>query len=270
MIRIFLALNLLFCASTFSQSISGVVKDSDTFQPIAFANVGVRGGNTGTVTDINGEFSIHMNHENADDTLMISIIGYEPVRISVAEFNSAGPEVCYMKEKVYDLAEVIAKPIEYRERMLGVTTGFKKISAGFADNLLGYEMGILMKVKKSAKIKKVNLNIAHCTYDTIFYRINIYKVNGKMNFENLLHEPIYIEMPKSMVENEVQIDLQTKNIRVQGDFLVTLEHVKDLGEGQLLFCSGLLDKTFYRKTSQGTWETAPVSISISVLADVEK
>lgn len=50
----------------------------------------------------------------------------------------------------------------------------------------------------------------------------------------------------------------------------TIEHVKDLGEGFLHFCAGLTHKTYYRKTSQGVWQTAPVGISISVIADVEK
>jgi len=91
-----------------------------------------------------------------------------------------------------------------------------------------------------------------------------------MDFENILREPIYLKMPKESVKDEIQIDLQSKNIVVDGDFLITLEHVKDLGNGYLYFCAGLTDRTYYRKTSQGKWETAPVGISISVIADVEK
>jgi hypothetical protein len=77
-------------------------------------------------------------------------------------------------------------------------------------------------------------------------------------------------MPKELVKDEIQIDLQPKNIVLEGDFLVTLEHVKDLGDGYLNFCAGLTDKTFFRKTSQGKWESVPFGISISVIADVEK
>ena len=73
-----------------------------------------------------------------------------------------------------------------------------------------------------------------------------------------------------MVKDELQIDLQSKNIVVDGNFLVTLEHIKDLGKGYLHFCAGLADKTYYRKTSQGKWDTVPVGISLSVIADVEK
>ena len=100
--------------------------------------------------------------------------------------------------------------------------------------------------------------------------MNIYKVNKKLDFGNILTKPIYIKRSKESVRDEISIDLQSENILVKGDFLITLEHVKDLGEGFLHFCAGLTHKTYYRKTSQGVWQTAPVGISISVIADVEK
>jgi len=77
-------------------------------------------------------------------------------------------------------------------------------------------------------------------------------------------------MPKESVKKGISIDLQSKNIVVEGDFLITLEHVRNLGNGYLYFCAGLTNKTYYRKTSQGKWETVPIGISVSVIADVEK
>jgi hypothetical protein len=127
-----------------------------------------------------------------------------------------------------------------------------------------------MKQKKSSVIKKVNVNISSCTYDSVIYRLNIYRVRSNTDFENILREPIYLKMPKQMVNDEIQIDLQSRNIMIEGDFLVTLEHIKNLGEGQLLFSAGFKEKTYYRKTSHGKWDTAPVGISISVIADVEQ
>jgi hypothetical protein len=131
-------------------------------------------------------------------------------------------------------------------------------------------MGILMNSKKPAFLEKLTLRIATCTYDTIFYRINLYKVNENKEFENLLKIPIYIELPKEKVMDITEIDISEYSLEVNGDYLVTLEHVKDLGPGYLYFCAGLLNSTYYRKTSQASWETAPVGISLSVVAKVEK
>lgn len=65
------------------------------------------------------------------------------------------------------------------------------------------------------------------------------------------------------------MNLHKHNIQVSGDFLVTLEHVKNLGKGGLYFCAQL-GRSWYRKTSQGDWGSAPIGVSISVEALVEE
>lgn len=261
---------LISCNATFGQTITGILYNSESRKPIEFANIGIVGKNVGTVTAVNGNFSFYVDSKYDNDTILFSIIGYETRLIKTADLRKQDENIVLLDEKTYELTEVIIKPKIFKQRTLGVNTKIKGISAGFEDNILGYELGVLMRVKKTAFIKNVNINIAHCSYDTIFYRLNIYKVTGEMDFENILREPIYIEMTKESVKDQIQIDLQSKNIVVDGDFLITLEHVKNLGKGNLYFCARLMNKTYYRKTSQGKWETAQVGISISVIADVEK
>lgn len=256
--------------SIFGQNISGIVFNEKSKLPIEYVNIGIARQNLGTVSDISGNYSLSIDSKFDNDTLLFSSIGYIPFSIKIADLKKGANKNVYLTEKVYKLNEVIVKAKIFKQQALGVTTHSKKVTAGFKDNLLGYELGILMKVKKSALIKRVNINFSTCSYDSIFYRLNIYKVHGKKNFENILSNPIYMHMPKDNLKDEIHIDLQSQNIIVNGDFLVTLEHVKDLGEGYLHFCAGLIDKTYYRKTSQGEWETVPVGISISVDADVEK
>jgi hypothetical protein len=200
---------------------------------------------------------------------LFSSIGYVSTFIRISDLKGNSNTQVILKGKIYDLTEVVIRPKVFKEKIIGVTSKNKNVSAGFKDNLLGYECGVLMKVKKTALIRKVNINIANCLYDTIFYRINIYKVNDPMDFENILTEPIYVEIPRDLIGESIEIDLESKKLIVMEDFLVTLEHTKDLGSGYLYFCAGL-GKTYFRKTSQGKWETQPIGISISVLTDVEK
>lgn len=261
---------LIACKSGFGQIINGILYNENSKQPIEFANIGIVGKNVGTVTDLNGKFNLLIDSKYDNDTVLFSIVGYKPLLVTVAELRKKSENSILLYEKTYQLSEVIIKPKLFILKTLGSTSKNKNVNAGFKDNLLGYEFGILMKVKKTAFIKKVNINISNCSYDTIFYRLNIYKANGKNDFENILREPIYIKLPKNSVKDEIEIDLQAKNIVVDGNFLVSLEHVKNLGPGNLYFCAGLSNKTYFRKTSQGKWETAPVGISISVVADVEK
>lgn len=251
------------------QVISGVIINEKNGETIEYANIGIVGKNIGTVSDFQGKFSIDINSQFNNDSLLFSSIGYFPKQVKVSELRSGNFKVA-LKEKVYELKPVVVTPRIYKQKMLGISTRSKMASAGFKDNLLGYEMGIIMEVKKSAKIKSVNLNFSACSYDTLFYRLNIYKVGKPLEFENILKSPIYISLTKNEVKETVRVNLEKYNLVMDGDFLVTIEHVKNLGDGRLYFCAGLKEKTYYRKTSQGVWNTAPVGISISVDADVEK
>ncbi|KAB2868920.1 MAG: carboxypeptidase-like regulatory domain-containing protein [Bacteroidales bacterium] len=251
------------------QVISGVVVNDKNDETIEYTNIGILGKNIGTVSDSQGKFSIDINSQFNNDSLLFSSIGYFPKQVKVSELRNGNVKVA-LKEKVYEIKPVVVTPRIFKPKTLGVSTRSKMASAGFENNLLGYEMGIIMKVKKTAKLKSVNLNFSVCSYDSLFYRLNIYKVTGPLAFENILENPIYLSLTKNDVKETVRIDLEKYNLVMQGYFLVTIEHVKDLGDGRLYFCAGLKEKTYYRKTSQGEWKTAPVGISISVDADVEK
>ena len=268
--RIVILFFILNCTALLGQNVSGVVISEKDKSPVGFVNIGIAGKNIGTVSDFNGKFNLLLDAQFDNDTLLFSCIGYNPFSIKISELKKDNNKNIFLKEKAYEMKEIVIRPKNFKQRTLGVTSHSKMVEAGFKDNLLGYECGILMETKKSAELERVNINIAQCTYDSIFYRLNIYRVRGKMNFENILTTPIYINISKDQVKEKITIDLQSQNIIVDGDFLVTLENVKNLGNGNLYFCSGIMDKTYFRKTSQAVWETIPVGISISVDAKVEK
>ncbi|GHT16919.1 hypothetical protein AGMMS4956_20140 [Bacteroidia bacterium] len=270
----FKCLLLEFCliGATFALSaknITGVVLNETSQLPVEFVNIGIVYKNVGTVSNANGQYRLFVDTTFYNDTLLFSCIGYEPRTIKISDLQKDSSPIILLREKVYEIKDVVIIPRQYKEKTLGVTSKSKAFQMGFEENILGYEMGLLMNVKKTALLKRVNINIAHCSYDTIFYRLNIYKVFAK-NFENILREPIYINIPKELTTNEIHVDLLSKNIVVEGDFLIALEHVKDLGKGGLYFSFGLMHTSYLRTTSQGEWEKVPIGMSINVIADVEK
>ncbi|WP_319229256.1 carboxypeptidase-like regulatory domain-containing protein [Draconibacterium orientale] len=270
MIRYYTIILLCCCNTSFCQEIRGIVMDSGSRKAIEFVNIGIVGRNIGTVSNTQGIFNILLDPEMDADTLLFSAIGYEPRLSRIADLRVRRGNIIYLKKKAYDISEVVIKPRNFTEKTLGVTDRNDKVIAGFKDNHQGYECGIRLDIKKSAILKQVKINISTCTYDSIFYRLNVYSAGDDMTFENILKEPIYLKMSKDTLNNELVINLEPYNIVVNGDFLVSLEHVKDLGEGELYFYTGTRRLTYFRITSQGNWQFSPVPINISVLADVEE
>ena len=260
---------LIFSTLHGQNRIAGSVLNAESDLPVEYVNIGIVGENIGTVSDIKGHFDILIESQYLNDSLLFSCIGYESHSVKISDIKEN--DIIRLKEKTFLLNEVVVIPRMFKEKVFGITAKKGIGVTGFENNNLGYECGLLMKNKKRAEIKSVNVNISSCVYDTIFYRLNIYEVKEKGNFENILIKPIYVIASKENILNSsLKIDLTEHNIVVNGNFLVTLEHVRDLGKGGLWFPMSLKQKTYYRKTSQGKWETAPMGFSLSVTAKVEK
>ncbi|NVO02887.1 MAG: carboxypeptidase-like regulatory domain-containing protein [Bacteroidetes bacterium] len=265
-----LALIIGIHTKSYTQKYEGSIINKISKKPVEYVNIGVVGKNIGTVCNSKGIFEITLNSDFDNEILAFSCIGYQSITMKVKDFKALSSKIIYFTEKTVNLKQVEIKPKQFKQKTLGYTTQTKMAVAGFKENKLGYELGIMMDCKKSAIIEKVNFNIADCTYDSIFFRLNIYEVDKNDNYSNILKHPIYISFSKAQVKNKITVDLTKENIITNGDFLVSLEQVKDLGPGSLNFCCSLIGKTHYIETSQGKWDTVPVGISISVEAKVEK
>jgi TonB-linked SusC/RagA family outer membrane protein len=76
-----LGLALLLAGGAFAQrQISGTITDASTQEPLIGASLLVRGTTTGTITDIDGRFTLQVND---GDVLLVSYTGYEPQQVTV-------------------------------------------------------------------------------------------------------------------------------------------------------------------------------------------
>lgn len=80
--QVFLTFAVICLAgSVYGQTVSGVVTDATTGEPMPAVNIAVDGTTTGTSTDSNGEYSLTV--PNLDVTLRFSFVGYETRLISI-------------------------------------------------------------------------------------------------------------------------------------------------------------------------------------------
>lgn len=266
LILIFLFLNRV----VFSQVFQGSTLSISDKMPISFVNIGILGKNIGTVSDENGRFKLSLSNALLDDTVKVSCIGFKYKLLSVSSLLDKNSIDVFLEENKIDLPPLTVNPRNYKFKKLGVDTRNKSIQVGFGKDLLGREIGVLIKNKKTAILESVFINFAECTYDSIFFRVNVYEYLSKNEIINALNQPIYLSISKKEALNRVEIDVKKYNILVNGDFLVSIEHIKDLGEGTLMFSSKFGGQSFGRATSQSEWGNAPIRVSIGVQALVEQ
>ncbi|MGD0755481.1 MAG: carboxypeptidase-like regulatory domain-containing protein [Bacteroidales bacterium] len=250
---------LLFIpAVAFGQTYKGKVLSGETKSGIGFVNIGIIGKNVGTVADKLGYFSIVLDDIYNNDSVRFSMIGYESKSYLVRYFRENSIKTVYLNPKSYYLTEVKIFYHRTKEIMLGTPVTSDALKSGFEDNTLGSELGIMVDTKGQVKLEDINLNVSTCTYDSVTYRLNIYKTVDNVEYKNILTEPIYISFTKDEIRNVITYDLRKYSILIEGDVLITLELYKDLGEGRLLFYTQFFTGlTWHKKTSEGRWTKAP-------------
>jgi hypothetical protein len=242
---------LIYC-----QSPTGKVLSGKTNSGISYANICIVGKNIGTVSDAAGNFTINLENIDENDSLRISMIGYESKTYLADYFKTDSTIYIYLNPRLYNLEEV--KVVYHRPKLIKigseVTSG---IGSGFGYNYLGSEFGIKVNVREPVRIKDLNLNVATCTFDTVTYRLNIYESVNQTEFKNILKEPVYLSFTKDKINKPVTFDLSKYSIIVEGNVLIALELFKDMGDGKLYFYTYLpAGFTYHRKAIEGSWSKA--------------
>lgn len=233
--------------------VQGTVLDSETNEPIPYANIGIPKKNHGTVSDLNGKFELTITEKHLNDSIRISSIGYKPRSILAQDLLQS--TTVFLPPQIMELKEVLVTSKKLKERVIGNTTKSKSLRGGFKNASLGHELGIFFNNgKKSTLIKSFQTNIVSNTDQDMRFRLNFYNADGGMPHEKIVAQNIIfsIDNPGGMFS----LDLSSYNIMIQEDFFCTLELVENQDPGDVIFFSaGLLgNKLIYRETSHANWE----------------
>lgn len=273
-ISLFILLMLSIDSGCLAQTISGKIIDANDKHELPYINVGIVGKGIGTVSDMDGKFTIQLPDSVSSQTIKFSCIGYKSQSYIVKDLIkilNKNSNLILLEPNTFTLSQVVVKPKILKTKVLGNKNNNKSAMAGFKSNDLGSEMGTIMKLKKAPTyIENVNFNIAKNEIENLKFRVNIYSMkNGKPD-SILLKEPIYVNT--SIKSGTLSVDMKKYNIWVDTDYLVSLEWIEDYGPNKLYFCVGLMDSnSMWRKTSQDTWQKAtPVGIGFNSTVTYEK
>jgi hypothetical protein len=247
--------------------LEGQVIDLKNSWPLAYVNIGIANKNIGTVSGADGQFRLELGAQHLGDTISFSFIGYESLRIPVEVLQALRIPVV-MTPKITQLQEIMVRNRRYKERFFGHFTDAKTAQAGFNENVLGKECGVVMRTKKPTLLEEVQINFGTCTYDSVFFRLNFYQQNAEGQYEPLLTEPQYYAFCKAELSQTLAIDIRDLNLEVLGTFMISVEYYRDLGPGKLFFKSKLNGSSLIRATSLGNWVKIPLGVSIGVFGQV--
>jgi hypothetical protein len=104
---LFLIIFLLGVAETGNSQIQGSLTDAETGSPIPFANIVFEKNKAGTITDLNGQFTIH---NFSGDSIQISSLGYHTAAFQIS--NVPSPVHLQLKPKTIELKGVDVFPGE--------------------------------------------------------------------------------------------------------------------------------------------------------------
>lgn len=270
-----LILSFLLGFQLSGQDFKGQVLSKETQKPIPYANIAVVDSYQGTASDENGFFDLSLKKVEPTAMLRISAIGFAERQISIQDFTKICQEKegkFFLKTTVKGLPEITIRSKKLKERKAGLRTKSAAFQEGFfvEEAQLGWEYGARIKIKQPSLLKKIGANIQYCSHDSMFYQVNIYRMNGDGVGENILPEPVYLKFTKSDIKNSVYTDIDYLNIEVKEDILVTLEAVKipkNKSYGIMLKAS---PRYFtYQRRNLGKWKVERIGPAIFAVIEHE-
>lgn len=244
---------LLTISSAFCQSIiSGIVKDNNG-KGLPYANIGIKGGKTGTVSTVDGKFSISIADSLVKDSLTFSSIGFKDKSFIMNSLINKKDLEITLEERIISLAEVKISKVKLKHHKLGITgrTPMVSIPAKSYQKTDIMEQARLIQLKKPTKLINANIFIISNSMNEVSIRLNFYAVENGMPGKRLIEKTI---IRKAMLKNGwFSIDLKSEDIYIDEDFVVAFEYLPGT-QNSIVFGAKLgAADSFLRNSSQGLW-----------------
>lgn len=195
-----LYLVLFFTTLTWSQTISGIVKDRKSNKPLPFASIEPNKG-PGTITDFDGQFVL----ENGADITQIRVgyIGYAPIEIPISADKTFYP--IFLEPSTVVLDEVILNSyVKSAEEIIKNAIAYKKRNNP-EKTLDTYSFRTYHKLLVTAPIDSINPAI-----DSIYVRDN-----GSLRFKEL--DSTNFNLKKQLVRSHLYISEEASSYKFSKD-----------------------------------------------------
>jgi hypothetical protein len=248
--------------------IEGRIIEKLTDQPLAYVNIGVVGKGVGTVSNTKGVFSLTIPSSLDNEIVRVSMVGYTSVEFSVSDFRKKISEDynIFLEPKTNEIQEIAIVDSKMKSYLKGNKTKNQWFSVGFESDTLGNEFATKFKIRKRRTIiKDLRLSINENTFDTLRFRLNLYKIKNGKPGEIINTENIIVTTTKKSSEVLI-VDLLPYNVVVEKGFFASIEWIENsepvtIDENgdktpDVSFSAAYPARTvYYRKTSHANWRS---------------
>ena len=285
---------ILLVSSGNAQIYKGILITEQKGTPVEYANVGIVEKNIGTTSNIDGQFELKIPSENSGDSIRFSMIGYETVTLLVSDFINRRNDTIWMTEKTYSISEVVISASKSEIKILGNGRISGTMHMSLPHGGKGLEVGVILDPKKGnqAQLQTLLMNgisisnqirddesklwvTSKVEIDILYFRVNLYRVNSKDEFENILTKPIYItykpykwedrKEDKIISSHPVEFDISEHQLVIDSKSLITVEFYSDVPPNRVWFRGHLRGpNTYFRATSQGKFQKYPTNVSVGL------
>jgi len=281
--KTFLILTILISAINYAQSnIKGKVIDAETKSELPYANIGIQGTSIGTVSDKNGNFNLNLKKNlSSNDTLQFSFIGYKTNSIPISSLLNK-ENVVELIPQEDQLSEVFISSKKPKEKTIGrnhLGTGTFWFNFYIRDeeqnDRLGRELGMKFSLSGDYRLKNLNFYIGSNEYNSVKFRLNIYKLDNNIPTKLLNNKDIIFEVGDLQTE-WFKFDLTDYNIYLEkelGDFAVTIQWLSSekKNSDSKFFSIPLginpLDTKYFREKGMSRWESSNHNLSFYLVVD---
>lgn len=231
-----------------SQEITGFVKDEKNQEPIPFSNVWIKGTTIGTMSNVNGKFTLNLSK---NDTLCVSSVGYQKREIPAKKITQ-NPLTVFLSEEIQEIGEVTVKPEVSRAKIL-----LKKILDRKKANRNNIESVNDFKTFAQTTVYWAIDSTSKAT--RIFH--NLDEVTMKLDGQNLRFSPIYLAELGEKVTNGKDSIVYNRKDGIFPKLNQTIE--------SLILLNVVVDLDFYKDQINilGRGMTSPLSNSASLSYD---
>jgi predicted alpha/beta superfamily hydrolase len=250
----------------------GWVFDAVSSKPISYCNIGIPALGVGTVSDMDGLFSMTLPTDDTGQVLRFSVVGYSAFESRIVQLLKDSVLAIGLYPKAFILPSVKIRGSNFVERKFGVHSNLPHIH--FTDGSVKqhdiFEIAQLIRLGPStAHVKKISLKVAESRKDSTTIRVNFYGYAGGRPTDQILNQPIVIRT--SVIKGSMDVDLTPYHIYLKGDVVAALEFLPPKGKVPPIYYEvkiGGRSKSFVRTSSQGLWAVPPHHYRMLVTAMV--